>query len=129
MLVNVVVLISLRLYRHSIARKQTRAFTLDATAALRDGRFDEVIATASRNSVSHVATVVAAGVTAFISALPQYTHKEASEVSERAIQRHAQMKVTTSRETRSSTPKGRLTSPKHRAGRSQLTNDGATSRC
>ena len=92
MLVNVVLLISLRLYRHSIARRQTRAFTLDATAALRDGRFDEVIATASRNTVSHVATVVAAGVTAFISAPPQYTHKEASEVSERALQRSRKIK-------------------------------------
>jgi biopolymer transport protein ExbB/TolQ len=87
MLVNVVVLVSLRLFRHSIARKQTHAFTLDAAAALRDGRFDELIATAARNRGSHVATVVAAGVTAFVSAPPQYTHKEASEAAERAMQR------------------------------------------
>jgi len=73
---NTVVIVSGRLFRYSAARRQSRAFVRDAAAALRDGRFDQVLAIAARNQRSHVAAVVAAGLAAFSSAPPEFSHAE-----------------------------------------------------
>jgi biopolymer transport protein ExbB/TolQ len=91
MLLNAVVIICHRFYRYSTARRQSRAFVHDAAAALRDGRFDEVITIAARQRRSHVATVVAAGLNAFASAPPQFSDVEAIDAAERAFQRRRRM--------------------------------------
>lgn len=87
MLVNTLVIICHRFSRQSAARWQSRRFVRDAAAALRDGRLDQVISIAARNRQSHVAAVVAAGLTAFSSAPPQLTDTEAVEAAARAFQR------------------------------------------
>jgi len=91
MLVNTVVIVCHRLWLYGIGRKQSRAFVSDAAAALRDGRFDEVMTIAGRNNQSHLASVVAAGLTAFVSAPKQYTDMEAINAAERAFRRHHNM--------------------------------------
>ena len=87
MLVNTLVVICRQSYRHNAARRQSRRFVRDAAAALRAGRFDQVISIAGRNRWSHVATVVAAGLTAFSFAPPQLTDTEAIDAAARAFQR------------------------------------------
>jgi biopolymer transport protein ExbB/TolQ len=87
MLANTAVIVVGRLYRYSAARRQSRAFVRDAAAALRDGRFDEVVAIAARNTRSHVAAGVAAGLAAFASAPSEFTDAEAIDGAERAFQR------------------------------------------
>lgn len=91
MLADTVVIVAARLARYSRARRQSSTFVRDAAAALRDGRFDEVIAIAARNSLSHVATVVAAGLAAFASAPPEFADAEAIEGAEQAFQRSRKM--------------------------------------
>jgi hypothetical protein len=54
MLVNAVVIFGNRLYRYSAARRQSHVFDRDAAAALRDGRWNELMAVAARSSRSHV---------------------------------------------------------------------------
>ena len=68
MLVNTLLVICHRSLRLRSARFQSRAFVRDSAAALRDGRLDEVISIAMRNPRSHVAAVIAAGLTAFCAA-------------------------------------------------------------
>jgi len=70
MLVNTLIVVCRGLYRHGAARRQSRAFVHDSAAALRDGRLDQVISIAARHRRSHVATVVAAGLTAFLRLRP-----------------------------------------------------------
>lgn len=91
MLVNTAVIICHQYYSFSMARRQSRAFVRNAQAALRAGRFDEVISVAARYRWSHVATVVAAGLTAFAAAPPQFTNTEAISASERALLRRCKM--------------------------------------
>lgn len=91
MLVNAVVIFGDRLYRYSAARRQSRVFVCDVAAALRDGRWNELMAVAARSSRSHVALVVAAGLTMFASAPPQFTDLEAVEAADRAFQRSRRM--------------------------------------
>lgn len=86
MLVNTLVIICQRVYGHSAARRQSCTFVRDAAAALRDGKFDNVISIAARNSRSHVATLIAAGLTAFASAPPEFTDIEAIDAAQRAFQ-------------------------------------------
>jgi len=87
MLVNTLVIICHRFYRHRAARKQSRAFVRDSAAALREGRLDEVISIAAHYHRSHVAAVVASGLTAFCSAPPQLTDTEAIDAAGRAFLR------------------------------------------
>jgi biopolymer transport protein ExbB/TolQ len=91
MLGNTIVIICHRFYGHSAARRQSCTFVRDAAAALRDGKFDNVISIAARNSRSHVGTVIAAGLTAFASAPPEFTDIEAIDVAQRAFQRNRKM--------------------------------------
>jgi biopolymer transport protein ExbB/biopolymer transport protein TolQ len=91
MLANTIVIVGGRLFRYSAARRQSRAFIRDAADPLRYGRFDKVIAIAVRNSRSHMAAVVAAGLAAFSSAPPEFTDAEAIAGAERAFQRSRKM--------------------------------------
>jgi biopolymer transport protein ExbB len=90
-LVNAVVIFGDRLYRYSAASRQSHVFIRDAAAALRDGRWNELMAVAARSNRSHVASVVAAGLTMFASAPPQFTDLEAAEAADRAFQRSRRM--------------------------------------
>ena len=91
MLVNTVVIVCHQYYSFGIARRQSRAFVREAQAPLRAGRFDEVISVAARYRWSHVATVVGAGLTAFVAAPPEFTDTEAITASERALLRSYKM--------------------------------------
>jgi biopolymer transport protein ExbB/TolQ len=90
---NSVVIAFHRLYRYNIARKQSRAFLRDSTNALRDGRFDEVVLIAARNTRSSVASMVVAGLDAFASVPLQFTDIEAIAAAERAFQRTGTMLI------------------------------------
>ena len=87
MLANVGVIAVYRVYRYHLARRQSCAFVRDASVALYSGSFDEVIVIAARNSGSHIAAVVAAGLTAFASAPPQFTDTDAIDAAQRALRR------------------------------------------
>jgi len=87
MAANTVIIACDRLYRYRMANTQSQFFLRDATAALRDGRFDEVIAIAARNTRSPTASVVAEGIRAFASVPRQFTDREAVDAAERAMQR------------------------------------------
>lgn len=91
MLVNTVVIVCQRFWIYTVVRRQSRAFVRDAAAALRDASFDEVMTVAGRNNQSHVASIVAAGMTAFASAPKGLTHREAIDAAERACQRSHNM--------------------------------------
>jgi biopolymer transport protein ExbB/TolQ len=91
MLVNTAAIVEHRFYRYRQARKQSRAFVRDALSALREGDFREVTKIAKRNRLSHVASVVAAGLAAFASAPPHFTDGEAIQTAEGAFQRRRQM--------------------------------------
>jgi biopolymer transport protein ExbB/TolQ len=90
MLFNEALIVAGRLYRYSLARSQSRAFVRDAATAFRGGEVDAVLAIAARNQQNHVASVVAAGVTAFAAAPPQFTLAAAIASAERAFQRSRQ---------------------------------------
>jgi biopolymer transport protein TolQ len=90
MLVETAVIACQRLHRYRTAVRQSRSFVRDAAAGLQDAKFDEVIRIASRNNYSHVAAIVSAGLTAFISP-PSLTSREAIETSERAMHRARKM--------------------------------------
>lgn len=77
-------------YHYREARKQSCAFVRDAASALREGDFREVTKIAERNRLSHVASVVLAGLAAFASAPPQFTDREALHTAKRAFQRRRQ---------------------------------------
>jgi biopolymer transport protein ExbB len=91
MLINAVFIFGDRLYRYSAARRQSHVFVRDAAAALRDGRWNELMAVAARGTRSHVASVVAAGLTMFASTPQQFTDLEAAEAADRAFQRSRRM--------------------------------------
>jgi biopolymer transport protein ExbB/TolQ len=76
-----------RLYIYLSAKRQTRNFLRDATAALRDGRFDDVVAIAARTPRSPTAVTVTEGIHAFAQAPPQFSEREAIHAAERACRR------------------------------------------
>src|SRR6267378_1358564 len=53
-----------RALMYSAARKQSRVFVQQVAGALKDGKLDEAIAIAERNKKSHIAKVVATGLSA-----------------------------------------------------------------
>jgi biopolymer transport protein ExbB/TolQ len=65
MLAHVVFITSERLYRYWVARRQSRAFV--ANAALHTNDISEVVRVANLFPKSHVATIVSAGLTEFLS--------------------------------------------------------------
>src|SRR6267143_653911 len=53
-----------RVLMYSAARKQSRVFVQQVAGALREGKLDEAISIAERNKKSHIAKVVATGLSA-----------------------------------------------------------------
>jgi biopolymer transport protein ExbB len=79
------------------ARKQSRVFVQQVAGALREGKLDEAISIAERNKKSHIAKVVATGLSEFQSASAQVPDEEVVEAAKRGLERsvaivHAEMK-------------------------------------
>jgi len=86
-----------RFLMYNNARKQSRLFVQQVAGALKDGKLDEAIAIAERNKKSHIAKVVATGLSEFQSASQQVSETEVIEAAKRGLERsvaivHAEMK-------------------------------------
>jgi len=86
-----------RFLMYSAARKQSRIFVQQVAGALKDGKLDEAIAIAERNKKSHIAKVVATGLSEFQSASQQVSDSDVIEAAKRGLERsvaivHAEMK-------------------------------------
>src|ERR1700729_1518673 len=86
-----------RALMYSAARKQSRVFVKQVAGALREGKLDEAISIAERNKRSHIAKVVATGLSEFQSASSQVSEAEVVEAAKRGLDRsiaivHADMK-------------------------------------
>ena len=86
-----------RALMYSAARKQSRVFVQQVAGALKEGKLDEAIAIAERNKKSHIAKVVATGLSEFQSASQQVTDADVIEAAKRGLERsvaivHAEMK-------------------------------------
>src|ERR1700739_112348 len=86
-----------RALMYSAARKQSRVFVQQVAGALKEGKLDEAIAIAERNKKSHIAKVVATGLSEFQSASQQVTDSDVIEAAKRGLERsvaivHAEMK-------------------------------------
>src|ERR1700757_2898216 len=86
-----------RVLMYSAARKQSRVFVQQVAGALREGKLDEAISIAERNKKSHIAKVVATGLSEFQSASAQVSEAEVVEAAKRGLDRsiaivHADMK-------------------------------------
>jgi biopolymer transport protein ExbB/biopolymer transport protein TolQ len=82
---------------YAAARKQSRVFVQQVAGALREGKLDEAISIAERNKKSHIAKVVATGLSEFQSASAQVPDEEVIEAAKRGLERsvaivHAEMK-------------------------------------
>ena len=81
----------------SAARKQSRVFVQQVAGALKDNKLDEAISIAERNKKSHIAKVVATGLSEFQAASSQVSDEEVIEAAKRGLERsvaivHAEMK-------------------------------------
>jgi biopolymer transport protein ExbB/TolQ len=79
------------------ARKQSRVFVQQVAGALREGKLDEAISIAERNKKSHIAKVVATGLSEFQSASSQVAEQEVVDAAKRGLERsvaivHAELK-------------------------------------
>jgi len=86
-----------RALMYSAARKQSRVFVQQVAGALKEGKLDEAIAIAERNKKSHIAKVVATGLSEFQSASQQVSDSDVIEAAKRGLERsvaivHAEMK-------------------------------------
>ena len=86
-----------RALMYSAARKQSRVFVQQVAGALKEGKLDEAIAIAERNKKSHIAKVVATGLSEFQAASAQVGDEEVIEAANRGLERsvaivHAEMK-------------------------------------
>src|SRR5713101_6181483 len=86
-----------RALMYRAARKQSRIFVQQVAGALREGKLDEAISIAERNKKSHIAKVVATGLSEFQSASAQVSEAEVVEAAKRGLDRsiaivHADMK-------------------------------------
>ena len=86
-----------RFLMYNNARKQSRLFVQQVAGALKDGKLDEAIAIAERNKKSHIAKVVATGLSEFQAASAQVGDEEVIEAANRGLERsvaivHAEMK-------------------------------------
>jgi biopolymer transport protein ExbB len=86
-----------RALMYSAARKQSRVFVQQVAGALREGKLDEAISIAERNKKSHIAKVVATGLSEFQSASQTVTDSELIDAAKRGLERsvaivHAEMK-------------------------------------
>jgi len=76
-----------RALMYSAARKQSRVFVQQVAGALKDGKLDEAIAIAERNKKSHIAKVVATGLSEFQSASQQVSDADVIEAAKRGLER------------------------------------------
>ncbi len=86
-----------RVLMYNNARKQSRLFVQQVAGSLKDGKLDEAIAIAERNKKSHIAKVVATGLSEYQSASQQVSDTEVIEATKRGLERsvaivHAEMK-------------------------------------
>ena len=86
-----------RALMYSAARKQSRVFVQQVAGALKDNKLDEAISIAERNKKSHIAKVVATGLSEFQAATAQVSDEEVIEAAKRGLERsvaivHAEMK-------------------------------------
>jgi len=86
-----------RALMYSAARKQSRVFVQQVAGALKEGKLDEAIAIAERNKKSHIAKVVATGLSEFQSASQQVSDSDVIDAAKRGLERsvaivHAEMK-------------------------------------
>jgi biopolymer transport protein ExbB/TolQ len=86
-----------RALMYSAARKQSRVFVQQVAGALKDNKLDEAISIAERNKKSHIAKVVATGLSEFQAASAQVANEEVIEAAKRGLERsvaivHAEMK-------------------------------------
>src|SRR5271167_1345340 len=86
-----------RVLMYNAARKQSRVFVQQVAGALREGKLDEAISIAERNKKSHIAKVVATGLSEFQAASAQVGDEEVIEAAKRGLERsvaivHAEMK-------------------------------------
>jgi len=86
-----------RALMYSAARKQSRLFVTQVAAALKNGNLDEAISIAERNKKSHIAKVVATGLSEFQAAQGQISEEDVIEAAKRGLERsiaivHAEMK-------------------------------------
>ena len=86
-----------RALMYSAARKQSRVFVQQVAGALKDNKLDEAISIAERNKKSHIAKVVATGLSEFQSASQQVSDADVIEAAKRGLERsvaivHAEMK-------------------------------------
>jgi biopolymer transport protein ExbB/TolQ len=91
-----------RALMYSAARKQSRIFVQQVAGALKDGKLDEAIAIAERNKKSHIAKVVATGLSEFQSASQQVSDADVVEAAKRGLERsvaivHAETRLRASR--------------------------------
>src|SRR5262245_407534 len=70
-----------RALMYSAARKQSRIFVQQVAGALKEGKLDEAIAIAERNKKSHIAKVVATGLSEFQSASQQVSDSDVIEAA------------------------------------------------
>lgn len=77
MLVYVVGTTCKRFYRFAVTRRHSRLFVRNVASALQRGNLNEAVVVATHHSRGHVASIVAAGLTAFADAEPQLTDAEA----------------------------------------------------
>jgi biopolymer transport protein ExbB len=86
-----------RALMYSAARKQSRVFVQQVAGALKENKLDEAISIAERNKKSHIAKVVATGLSEFQAASAQVPDDQVIETAMRALDRsiaivHAEMK-------------------------------------
>src|SRR5277367_4451892 len=86
-----------RALMYSAARKQSRVFVQQVAGALKENKLDEAISLAERNKKSHIAKVVAVGLSEFQAASSQVPDEQVIEAANRALERsiaivHAEMK-------------------------------------
>ena len=86
-----------RALMYSAARKQSRVFVQQVAGALKDNKLDEAISIAERNKKSHIAKVVATGLSEFQTASAQVSDEELIDAAKRGLERsvaivHAEMK-------------------------------------
>src|SRR5271154_7530169 len=72
-----------RFLMYSAARKQSRLFVQQVAGALKDNKLDEAISIAERNKKSHIAKVVATGLSEFQAASAQVGDEEVIEAANR----------------------------------------------
>ena len=73
--------------RYAAARRQSRNFIKEVAGPFRDGELEDIVSIAKRNPRSHIATVIAEGVTSFQSAAPSLSSSQSIALAQAALER------------------------------------------